>query len=75
MTAMLAPEQYTSVTSRDLIEGILRLLAVDSGPKMTAIYPPYRRTTLSSLEGLGKEIWEGVDPQQYVDRLRDEWNA
>jgi hypothetical protein len=23
--------------------------------------------------GLGKEIWEGVDAQAYVNELRDEW--
>ncbi|MCK6554062.1 hypothetical protein L6Q96_05690 [Candidatus Binatia bacterium] len=25
------------------------------------------------LKGLGKEIWKGVDAQEYVSRLRDEW--
>ena len=25
------------------------------------------------LEGLGKEIWQGVDVQQYIRELRDEW--
>ncbi|MBI2886888.1 MAG: AbrB/MazE/SpoVT family DNA-binding domain-containing protein [Chloroflexi bacterium] len=25
------------------------------------------------LEGLGKEIWEGVDPQKYIDELRGPW--
>ena len=30
--------------------------------------------TLLDLEGLGKEIWEGIDAQEYVDKLRDEWN-
>ena len=28
---------------------------------------------VEELRGLGKEIWEGIDPQEYVDRLRDEW--
>lgn len=28
---------------------------------------------LRDLEGLGREIWAGVDPQVYVDRLREEW--
>jgi hypothetical protein len=26
------------------------------------------------LEGLGAEIWEGVDAQKYVDELRREWD-
>ena len=25
------------------------------------------------LHGLGKELWEGVDAQAYVDQLRKEW--
>ena len=33
-----------------------------------------REYTLLDLEGLGKEIWEGIDAQEYVDKLRDEWN-
>lgn len=26
------------------------------------------------LRGLGKEIWAGVDPVEYVRQLRDEWD-
>jgi hypothetical protein len=33
-----------------------------------------REYTLLDLEGLGKEIWEGIDAQQYVDALRSEWD-
>jgi hypothetical protein len=33
-----------------------------------------KQRTLLELEGLGAEIWEGVDPQQYVDDLRNEWD-
>jgi len=25
------------------------------------------------IRGVGKEIWEGIDAQEYVNRLRDEW--
>jgi hypothetical protein len=28
--------------------------------------------SLLELEGLGAEIWQGVDAQQYVNELRDE---
>lgn len=68
------PEEYTWVASKESVEVIIRLLSVDQGPKMTAIYPPYHRATLSSLRGLGKEIWKGVEPKDYIKRLRDEWN-
>jgi hypothetical protein len=26
------------------------------------------------LHGLGREIWQGVDPDAYVERLRGEWD-
>ncbi len=29
---------------------------------------------ITELEGLGKEIWEGIDAQEYVDRERDSWD-
>jgi len=30
--------------------------------------------SILELAGLGKEIWEGVDPQEYVNQLRKEWD-
>ena len=32
-----------------------------------------QQRNLLEMEGLGAEIWEGVDAQQYVDALRNEW--
>ena len=32
------------------------------------------RRSIMELHGLGKEIWDGVDAQEYVNRLRDEWD-
>ena len=34
--------------------------------------PPTR--SLLELEGLGAEIWESVDAQEYVNELRKEWD-
>ena len=33
---------------------------------------PKSRSILE-LRGLGKEIWQEIDAQTYVDRLREEW--
>ena len=30
--------------------------------------------SIMELHGLGKEIWQGIDAQEYVNRLRDEWD-
>jgi hypothetical protein len=35
---------------------------------------PCQQRRLSELRGLGKEIWEGIDAQVYVDQLRNEWD-
>jgi len=32
--------------------------------------PERPKRSLTELRGLGKEIWEGIDAQEYVDRLR-----
>ena len=32
-----------------------------------------KKRSLLELEGLGKEIWEGIDAQEYVNELRNEW--
>lgn len=36
--------------------------------------PGSRPRSLLDLEGLGAEFWSGEDAQEYVDRLRREWN-
>ena len=29
---------------------------------------------ITELHGLGAEIWHGIDPQEYIDESRDEWD-
>ncbi len=29
--------------------------------------------SIMELHGLGREIWEGIDAQEYVDKIRNEW--
>jgi hypothetical protein len=31
--------------------------------------------TFLELEGLGKEVWEGIDAQEYINQERDSWNG
>jgi hypothetical protein len=35
---------------------------------------PSRKHSLRELRGLGKEIWEGIDAQDYIDQQRNEWD-
>lgn len=30
--------------------------------------------SIMELRGLGKEIWEGIDPAQYIDEERNSWD-
>ncbi len=54
----------------------LQLLALIAQKLAAENKPTDERQTHSILEldGLGKEIWEGVDAQEYVDALRAEWD-
>lgn len=33
-----------------------------------------RKHNITELEGLGKEIWEGIDVAQYINEERDSWD-
>ncbi len=33
------------------------------------------RRSILELQGLGKEIWQGIDAQEYIDRERASWNG
>ncbi len=35
---------------------------------------PVKKHSIMELEGLGAELWEGIDAQEYVNQLRDEWD-
>ena len=34
-----------------------------------------RCASILELRGLGKEVWDGVDAQEYVERERASWNG
>ena len=58
------------------IEDRLRLLAliaddIAESPERPVETP---RHSILELHGMGKELWQGIDAQEYVNRLRDEWD-
>lgn len=68
MTVVEVMRQAKALSPRErkeLVKSLIDLIASDA-------QRPKRR--LSELQGLGKEIWEGVDAQEYIDELRDEWD-
>jgi hypothetical protein len=50
---------------------LLTLIAGDLAAERGLI-PDQPRHSLAELHGLGKDLWAGVDAQEYVNRLRDE---
>lgn len=57
------------------VEEQLELISIISRKIMRQSKPEYKkRRSLLELEGLGAEIWEGIDGQKYVDDLRNEWD-
>ncbi|KYC41825.1 hypothetical protein WA1_17525 [Scytonema hofmannii PCC 7110] len=42
--------------------------------RRVTITPKPKRSILE-LEGLGKEVWNGIDAQEYVNQERDSWNG
>lgn len=50
----------------------IRLIAKVSS-ELTETETEKPKRSLLELEGLGKEIWEGIGTQEYVNELRNEW--
>ncbi|MCI0710467.1 MAG: hypothetical protein L0154_09935 [Chloroflexi bacterium] len=67
LSEVLRAAQQLSIQERkELVKRLVDTL------DLPAIVPQKRR--LSELRGLGKELWQGVDAQEYVNQLRDEWD-
>jgi hypothetical protein len=70
---------YPYVVSEDVVRDVSRLLHIALGPMGTTSVvlletQQARHASILDLEGLGIEVWAGVDPKRYIDELRDEWN-
>ncbi|MGB5686329.1 MAG: hypothetical protein WBM35_10975 [Candidatus Electrothrix sp.] len=70
MTVAQLYKQYIKPIS---IAEQLELIALISKKLLVRTDVKEKKRSLLELEGLGAEIWEGVDAQQYVDDLRNEW--
>lgn len=62
-------ESLTPDEQIQLIEDLSRLI----GQRVTLTPKPKR--SILELRGLGKEIWNGIDAQEYVNQERDSWNG
>ena len=53
----------------------LRLLEMTVHDLVLIAQQDPKKRSILELRGLGKEIWQEVDAQKYVDRLREEWDT
>ncbi len=61
-----AKDQLSAQQQQRLVEELSQHAARKNGP---------RRHSILELEGLGAEIWEGIDPDEYVAKERDSWDG
>lgn len=52
-----------------LIEDLSKLI------RQKFILTPKPKRSILELRGLGKEIWNGIDAQEYVNQERNSWNG
>lgn len=62
-------QALSSEERRELIK-----LLVDTLGNPEADETQNERRSLRELRGLGKEIWQGIDAQDYINQQRDEWD-
>lgn len=63
----LYERQLAQLPSEDRLK-LIAMLAQGLTKEGVAPEPPLR--SLMELHGLGKDVWEGIDAQDYVNRLR-----
>lgn len=59
----------------------IRTLPVDDRKQLISLIvdtlteqPADKQHNIMEFRGVGKEMWAGIDAQDYVNRLRDEWD-
>jgi len=53
---------------RELIKRLVDTLTVEHDTQSGEMH------SIMELRGLGKEIWQSIDIQQYLDEMRNEWD-
>ena len=72
----------TDISYEDYAKGIpklspedqLKLLELISANLRKTLKTPKAKRSIMELEGLGAEIWEGIDAQEYVRMERQSWD-
>jgi hypothetical protein len=74
--AMSAAQVYEEHIKTLSVEDRLQLLALiaEQLASERRVSEQGLQHSLMELHGLGKDVWVGLDAQEYVNRLRDEWH-
>ena len=72
MASDISPELLRHLAQLSPNEQLALLRELQGRPAAATDQPEH---SILELEGLGKEIWQGIDAQQYVDRERESWNG
>ena len=74
---MSAP--YANVVSGIAVQDVTSLIGEEytlGGLTSVVLGQPWMpRHSILELRGLGKEVWQGIDPKKYIEELRNEWDA
>lgn len=69
LDALKQAVKVSTLADDDLMAIYHKLSEVD------CLFEPGAKThSILELKGLGKEIWQDVDTDEYVNQLRDEWD-
>ena len=68
----IPPDVHAALEARAATHG--RTVAEEAAAVLTASLRPARRHSLLELDGLGKELWEGIDTAAYIDEERRSWD-
>jgi len=67
---------YKKYVKKTSIKDQLKLISIISQNLSSESLGQEKRVySLLELEGLGKEIWDKINAQDYINDLRDEWNS
>ena len=65
--ALRRAQRLTAAEQLDLLEDLAALVR--------RRVPTEPGQSIMRLQGLGKEVWQGVDAQEYVDQERSSWDG
>jgi hypothetical protein len=76
MTAITPEQLYQRYIQFISITEQLRLIALISQQLANHSASTSKKSrSLLELEGLGAELWEGIEAQEYIDQLRQDWET